>query len=194
MIWLLDPGHGRDTAGKRSPVWPDGRQLLEWEFTRATCRRLIRLCDAAGMRAIDLVCSDADVPLSVRVLRAEHYREIHGDPCCYLSLHANAGGGTGWECWTSRGQTLADTYAQVFARHARAYYPDMVIRCDRTDGDDDKESDFYVLRKTSMPAVLIEFAFMDRLDPDCEALMGERGRDGFAAMTHNAMREIEETS
>ena len=31
---LLDNGHGCDTPGKRSPVWPDGRQLLEWEFNR----------------------------------------------------------------------------------------------------------------------------------------------------------------
>ena len=34
MMILLDNGHGCDTPGKRSPVWPDGRQLLEWEFNR----------------------------------------------------------------------------------------------------------------------------------------------------------------
>lgn len=31
---LLDNGHGYDTPGKRSPIWPDGSQLFEWEFNR----------------------------------------------------------------------------------------------------------------------------------------------------------------
>ena len=32
MKILIDNGHGRATAGKRSPVWPDGKQLFEYEF------------------------------------------------------------------------------------------------------------------------------------------------------------------
>lgn len=35
MKILIDNGHGRATAGKRSPVWPDGKQLFEYEFNRA---------------------------------------------------------------------------------------------------------------------------------------------------------------
>lgn len=31
---ILDNGHGIDTPGKRSPVWSDGTQLFEYEFTR----------------------------------------------------------------------------------------------------------------------------------------------------------------
>ena len=27
---ILDNGHGKDTPGKRSPVWTDGAQLFEW--------------------------------------------------------------------------------------------------------------------------------------------------------------------
>ena len=31
---IIDEGHGRDTPGKRSPLWSDGTQLYEWEFNR----------------------------------------------------------------------------------------------------------------------------------------------------------------
>lgn len=31
-IVLLDNGHGKETSGKRSPLWKDGSQLFEWEY------------------------------------------------------------------------------------------------------------------------------------------------------------------
>lgn len=37
---LLDNGHGYDTPGKRSPIWPDGSQLFEWEFNRDIVSRI----------------------------------------------------------------------------------------------------------------------------------------------------------
>ena len=40
MKVLIDNGHGVDTKGKRSPVWPDGRQLFEWEFNRDIAKRV----------------------------------------------------------------------------------------------------------------------------------------------------------
>jgi len=47
--WLLDPGHGGfidgvyQTAGKRSPMFPDGSQVFEGEFNRDIVRRIIDL-------------------------------------------------------------------------------------------------------------------------------------------------------
>ena len=38
--------------------------------------------------------------------------------------------------------------------------PDTPARADYDDGDPDKEENFYVLRFTSMPAVLAEFEFI----------------------------------
>jgi len=190
-LWLLDPGHGIDTPGKRSPVWDDGRQLHEWEFNRAICRRILGLCKAAGVAVADIVHDEADIPLSERVGRAHAIADASDTPAVYLSIHANAGGGTGWEVWTSRGETDSDKIATVFARQAQAYYPDMRVRTDYSDGDPDKEAGFYVLRRTRMPALLIEMAFMDTLEPDCRALLSETDRDGFAAMTMNAILEIE---
>ena len=39
MIWLLDNGHGDNTAGKRSPEFNFG-QLFEYEFTRDIVDRI----------------------------------------------------------------------------------------------------------------------------------------------------------
>ena len=48
--WLLDPGHGGfidgiyQTAGKRSPQFPDGSRLYEGEFNRDVTSRILDLC------------------------------------------------------------------------------------------------------------------------------------------------------
>ena len=48
--WLLDPGHGGfidgvyQTAGKRSPEFPDGSRLYEGEFNRDVVSRIMDLC------------------------------------------------------------------------------------------------------------------------------------------------------
>ena len=31
---ILDNGHGQETKGKQSPLWPDNTQFLEWEYNR----------------------------------------------------------------------------------------------------------------------------------------------------------------
>ena len=54
----------------------------------------------------------------------------------------------------------------------------MRLRTDYTDGDPDIESDFYILRHTSCPAVLTENLFMDNLD-DYNFLLSEEGRQAI---------------
>ena len=39
---ILENGHGSQTPGKRSPIWGDGSQLLEWEFNRDIVRRIVQ--------------------------------------------------------------------------------------------------------------------------------------------------------
>ena len=52
------------------------------------------------------------------------------------------------------------------------------LRTDYTDGDLDIESDFYILRHTSCPAVLTENLFMDNQD-DYNFLLSEEGRQAI---------------
>jgi N-acetylmuramoyl-L-alanine amidase len=178
MYVILDNGHGRDTAGKRSPVWPDGRQLFEWEFNRHIVRCIKELCDRHGIPCEVLVPEDTDVPLAERVRRANAIWYKHSD-AILLSIHANAGGGTGWEAFTSPGKTKSDAIADIFYKEAAKTFPDARMRTDMSDGDNDKEERFYILTKTACPAVLTENFFMDTL-ADCEILMSPQQRQKIA--------------
>ena len=52
------------------------------------------------------------------------------------------------------------------------------IRGDWSDGDGDWESNFYILKKTSCPAVLTENFFMDN-ETDCKFLLSPEGKALF---------------
>lgn len=184
---LLDNGHGKETPGKRSPVWADGAQLYEYEFSRDIVRRIARMLAHAGITFDIIVPELTDIPLSQRAARINRICDVNGAAnCLLLSVHANAGGGTGWEVWTTRGQTHADDYAEIFYRQAADAFPDWKMRADTTDGDHDKESDFTILKKTACSAVLTENFFMDT-ERDCRFILSEEGRDRIARMHYDAL-------
>lgn len=189
MRILLDNGHGSQTAGKRSPVWPDGAQLFEWELNRDIVRRLAALLSRSGVPHDVLVGEDVDVPLAERVRRAnEICRREGAQHCLLVSVHANAGGGTGWEVFTSKGQTAADRYAEIFCQWAEMALPEFRLRTDLSDGDRDKEASLYILSKSACPAVLTENLFMDT-ERDCRFLLSDAGRKRIARMHYDAILE-----
>lgn len=175
MKILLENGHGGvingvyQTAGKRSPIWEDGRQLFEGEFNRKIVEGLEELCIKHGIDHHVLVPELQDVPLSERVRRANKLHKK--EDCLLVSIHANAGGGTGFEVFTSVGKTKSDGYAQIMIEALKKL--PLRLRKDTRDGDEDKEAHFYILKNTSCPAMLIECAFMDTYEPDCRLMMEE---------------------
>lgn len=175
---ILDNGHGNNTPGKRSPVWLGGRQLLEWEFNRDMVWRIAEKCRKAGIRVVKLVPEMYDVPLDVRCVRANNiYRQDTN--CVLVSIHANAGGGTGFEVFTTKGETKADPIATKMIEQLQMDFPDIKMRTDFSDGDPDKESDFYILKYTIAPAILVENLFMDN-ENDCAKLLSAKFRDRLA--------------
>ena len=191
--WLLDNGHGGvidglyQTEGKRSPTWPDGSTLYEGEFTRAIVARLAELLTEAGIKYVVLTPEQEDVNLSERIRRANGWGHS-----VLVSVHANAGGGQGYEVFTSRGKTASDEMADIFLEAFAEEFPDERMRTDTTDGDLDKEADFAVISRTKMPAVLTECFFMDN-EAECRTLlMTKEGRDRIARAHYNAILKIEE--
>jgi N-acetylmuramoyl-L-alanine amidase len=185
---LIDNGHGKETPGKRSPLLPDGRRLLEWEFTRAVAKRCVELAPQYGLNVVILVPEDSDIALSERAARANRYMKAHrNERCVLLSIHGNAAGNgnswmtaRGWEAWTTVGKTNSDKLAEQLYNAARKFFPsDTKFRMDKADGDQDKESNFTVIYKAICPAVLTENFFYDNLE-DCRYMLSYEGIDAIA--------------
>lgn len=194
-LWLLDNGHGGvidglyQTEGKRSPVWSDGTMLYEGEFNRAIVNRLIEMMTRDRINYVNIAPELEDISLNERVRRANSY---HGQKrCIYLSIHANAGGGQGYEVYTSPGNTSSDKVATQFFTEFKKLFPEIKMRSDLADGDVDKEANFYVLNNTQMPAILTENFFMDNEQECKKHLMSTKGRDRIAKAHYKAIMRIE---
>lgn len=165
MKILIDNGHGIDTPGKQSP---DGF-FREYAYTRFLASQIQERLLALNLDARLLVPELEDIPLPQRCHRANQiYNESGSELVILISLHVNAAGmgkewmkARGWSCYTTRGKTAADSLANCLYEAAKVQLPDMRLRTDYTDGDPDIESNFFILRHTSCPAVLTENFFMD---------------------------------
>lgn len=168
MIPILDNGHGGvingiyQTEGKRSPNWECGI-LYEGMFNRWVINRLIEKMDRFGVKYYHISPELTDVSLDMRVRRANDIYKKN-KKVYYLSIHANAGGGEGIEGFTSVGETSSDKIATKFLNQLKIDFSNNKFRFDYSDGDPDKESQFYVLRNTNCPAFLLECGFMDHHD------------------------------
>ena len=103
----------------------------------------------------------------------------------YVSIHVNAAGGdskwrnaTGFAIYTSPGKTKSDDLATCIWNEAERILTPLgkKLRKDMSDGDPDYEENFYVLKKTSCPAVLTENFFQD-CQSDVEWLSSEEGKE-----------------
>ena len=185
---ILDNGHGKNTKGKESPIWEDGSQLFEWEFNRDIVNKIYNLCKQSGIACKVLVPEKYDISLEERCKRAN---KLYGKDIkpILISIHANAGGGTGWEVFTSKGKTKSDEVATILFEEFSKEFPEFRMRSDKSDGDVDKESQFYILSKTKCPAVLTENFFMDT-EKDCKLIMSNEGRDRIAKAHFKAIKRI----
>lgn len=174
MKVLIDNGHGSNTPGKCSP----DKRLREYAYTREIAVRLEYELRKRGIDAERIVKEEIDVPLAERCRRVNEYKATQA---ILVSIHCNAAGcgdwmqGHGWEAWTCVGQTKADKLATCLYEAAEKCLPDMKIRKDMSDGDPDKESQFYILKHTKCPAVLTENLFQDNKE-DVAYLLSEEGK------------------
>ena len=182
--YILDAGHGGmikgkyQTRGKRSPKWEDGRQIFEGVLNREIVSIIANMLEEKNITFHILVPEEKDISLRERVNRA-HNLKTDNDKV-FISVHSNSGGGTGFEVFTSHGTSKSDRLATLLWLEIAKNFPDIRMRSCMVDGDVDKESSFYVLRKTRMPAILGENFFMDTLKPDFEIIWSEEGKINIA--------------
>ena len=199
-LWIFDNGHGGiidgvyQTAGKRSPLWPDGKILYEGEFNRSIVNRLVEICKTNNIDCVNLVDTQEDVPLHYRTEKANSIAKQSTKPCIYVSIHANGfdkESANGWSVYTSPGETKSDEIATVLFEKSMREFKGEYMRKDTTDGDPDQESNFYVLVNTSMPAILSENFFMTNSDNCHKYLLSEDGRDRVAKIHFEMIQQVE---
>ncbi len=178
MKILIDNGHGRETPGKRSP----NGVLREYAVARDIARRTVDELIRRGYDAERIVTEEMDISLGTRCKRVNAICDKYGSGNVLLvSVHLNAAGNgriwmgaRGWEVYTSKGNTKADRLADCLCAAALEQLRGMTIREDWSDGDADKEADFYILKHTKCAAALTENLFMDNTR-DYDFLMSEEG-------------------
>lgn len=188
MKILIDNGHGIDTKGKCSP---DGT-LREYAYAREIAERIVSQLKELGYDAERIVTEETDVSLKERCERVNKICRLLGTKNVILiSVHCNAAGNgsqwmnaRGWEAWTSIGQTKADCLASCL--YEAADEAGMKTRKDMTDGDPDKEEEFYILKHTLCPAVLTENLFQDNKD-DVSFLLSEYGKQAIVNLHVNGI-------
>lgn len=188
---ILDNGHGQNTPGKRSP---DG-SLLEYEFNRDIVCRLLYMLDETGIDFWELVPELHDVTIHERCSRANKVHEKYPD-AYLLSIHANAGEGTGPECFVwenSETKWINPESARLATICANEYissFPEWKLR-KGANGELFKRANYKIQRETTMPSVLTESFFMDH-PRDLAFIKSDEGRDRIARMHHDVIVKYEQ--
>lgn len=170
---ILDAGHGGVDKNGNYTSYPnkmykyfDGVVAYEGKLNRGIVSHLgTCLKQHNDLNVVYTVHPDdpRDISLSHRVRVANSFKPSQ---TIFVSIHCNASpnhNASGFEIFTTKGVTKSDTLAEKIADMVEPLYESvgLNLRYDFSDGDKDKEVDFYVLRKTECPAVLIEAGFMD---------------------------------
>ena len=178
---ILGTAHLKSTPGKCSP----DKRLKEYEYSRKVCKTIKSLLENTGYKVfIDIEDDDLKMSssqeLSYRCNIVNSLQKKYKN-CIYVSIHVNAAGAdgnwhmaTGWEAYTSTGITSADKLANCLYDSAKINLVGKKLRTDYSDKDPDKESNFYVLKHTSCPAVLTENFFQDNKG-DVDFLLSDEG-------------------
>lgn len=155
--YIIDPGHGGSDSGAMSFGFKESDIVL------AVSRKLITLMqnDDRFLKPLMTRSADVFITLEGRAAMANNADAI------LISIHANSsnGSGTGFECFTSPGQTESDKLGTELLEAYSEELGDLLKdRYDTSDGDPDKEAKFAVLTKTQGTAVLFELGFIDNVN------------------------------
>ena len=188
MVILTDPGHGENTAGKRSP---DGR-LLEWKYSREIAAEVVKRLKTMDYNAQLLVTEENDISLGTRCKRVNDICKHFGvSNVLLVSIHCNAAGADGkWH--GARGwQACVSLNASAKSKQLASYLFDaaqvegLKMRSPKP-GQKWWAQNLAICRDTLCPAVLTENLFQDNL-ADMEYLLSDEGRKAIVNLHVNGI-------
>lgn len=166
---ILDAGHGFNTSGKRSPA-SMGTVVREWTLNNAVCNYIQEILKNYNVTVVrvDDTTGKTDVPLSTRVAKTNAQ-----NPNLFVSIHHNAGGGTGVE-------TYWHTYGSVADKKVAQIIQSNLVKRTGMRNRGVKQASFAVLNcKSSIPAVLVEGGFYDN-HADFDYITTIKGQKAYA--------------
>lgn len=162
LIALCD-GHGMETSGKRTPILPGGLKsetgnyMHENEFNRAVVKYLDAELKRNGFSTLLVAPTDADTPLKTRTDLANSKKAD-----IYVSVHANANTAK-WGDWGGM-ETFVCKGSKNSERLGAAIHKNLKQGSKQRDRGIKEGNHLWVIKKTDMPAVLVEAGFMDNLE------------------------------
>lgn len=151
---VVDAGHGGSgvTPGKRTP---DGE--YEWNFNDVVVKAIeneLKKYDGVAVKRVDDRTGKKDIDLDDRVKAANAFKAD-----IYVSVHHNANTGK-WGTWTGTETYIMTGTQPGSTKLAKLVHPEVVEGMGLKDRGI-KTAQFYVLKFTQMPAILIECGYMD---------------------------------
>ena len=155
----LDPGHA---GGSTDPGAVNGKTgLQEATVNLVIASQVKKYLVAVGYQVLMTRTEEEQVETDSLEYRCELANNWGAD--LVVSLHCNSAASkqaNGVEIYTTAGETAGDRLATCIINQVTGTFPDLQLRADWDDGDPDKEENFYILRYTDAPAVLLEMAFI----------------------------------
>jgi len=182
-LLILDGGHGITTPERRTPPLSDGTSIQEYEFNKAVVALTDLYARQVGFETFLTSPDETDTPLAERTESAnrayEAYRvqleregidTLDRDIATFISVHYNTLGAA----YQTRASGIETFYykTSIKGQKLAASLLEALLRGTKQKNRGVKPANLYVLRKTKMPASLIEPGFMD-YRPEAE-LMGSQ--------------------
>ena len=192
---LIDCGHGGiddkgnyTTAPNKMHTFPDGDVIHEGVINRQIGKKVYEYLEGKGYCPSYVLFPEESIDMPLRE-RVEIINSFDPKKTIGISFHSNAShfhNVRGFEIFTSVGETESDLLATCIGEEIIEEFPTNRFRKDASDGDLDKESQFYVLRKTLCPMVLIENLFFDNLE-DANLLRSESFQNRLSVSISNGI-------
>lgn len=146
QLVAIDPGHGGpDVGATRNGIY-------EKDITLAMSKQLGRILQQMGYAVVYTRTEDIDLDLEPRVQIAENSRATVFVSVHVNSLDANASQVSGLETYYAPGASLGKSLAELV--HAQ------ILASTGTNDRGVRSARFYVIRNTSMPAILVETGYI----------------------------------
>lgn len=156
-ILIIDPGHGGSDAGAVA------NGILEKNANLVTALSLKEYVESKGVKVFMTRTTDVFVSLEARVKFANSIAAKYPNASIvFVSVHHNAGGG-------DRGEYIHSLYRGNGLKLADLIGTEMLTQIGQQKklyekvGDDNKDY-YYVIRNTSMDAIITEVAFLDNIN------------------------------